>query len=168
VDGLDSSEMTKLTIIGIAAAVTFIGCKSKEERGCDELERRYIAEQKGFDWRKEELPFITFDSFYSTTLNTCVITEANEMKNAFVIRDAALNFIKERPASQLFSCNEDGVNNIILEAARRLNGFVFAAPYKDYLDNMEGGPPATLQTPSAKYTAARCRSLFERRISEIR
>lgn len=150
----------------LIAFVALTGCQSKEERGCAELKRNYIGEQK--DWRKEEVPFITFDSFISKTVNTCIITEANEMKNSFVIRDAALNFIKERQASQLFSCDENGVNNIVLEAARRLGGYVFNVPYKEYLDNMEGGPPATLQTPPAKYTSARCKALFERRVKQLR
>lgn len=151
----------------LITVVALSGCQSKEERGCDELRRNYIAEQKGFEWRKEELPFITFGSFFSKQLNTCVITEANEMKNSFVLRDAALNFIKERQASQLFRCDEQGVNNAVIDAVRRFNGHVVNVPYKDWLDNMEGGPPATLVTPPMKYTADRCKALFERRVKQL-
>jgi hypothetical protein len=67
----------------------------------------------------------------------------------------------------LFHCDRSGVDNVIVDEARRLEGKVFEVPYRVWLDNADGGNPRALETPAMPYSRDQCRSVFERRFQAL-
>jgi hypothetical protein len=70
--------------------------------------------------------------------------------------------------NQLFDCSSDGVNNAILSKVMEFHGDVSDKNYSLWLDNGEGGPPATIKTPPKPYTRTDCERLTAKKLEELR
>lgn len=132
----------------------------------------------GADFRFKDIT-----TFYSSKLNTCVQTRVDELDNVFLIRDISRNFIKDnleggavtqavnyygKVVNNLFFCDEDGVDNTLLDVVRAHDGYVALVPYKEKLDDFNGGPPRAVKTPDKKFTKDDCGKLFEKKLEEIK
>ena len=71
-------------------------------------------------------------------------------------------------SDSLFSCTSDGVNNVIIKQVKELHGEVADKPYQVWMDDGEGGPPATIRTLGHQYTRDQCQQLLDRRIAELK
>jgi hypothetical protein len=109
---------------------------------------------------------------FSTTIDECVETRIDYLTNQWAILDVNGTFYEAvRPgAAELFSCDKHGVNNVLLDAARRLNASdITLRNYSQWLDDGEGGPPAVLKNgEGAPYSLDKCEELFKRKLAELR
>jgi hypothetical protein len=68
----------------------------------------------------------------------------------------------------IFSCTKDGINSAIITKVNEFHGHVADKSYSLWLDNGEGGPPATQKTPAHPYTQADCRRLMDKNMAELK
>ena len=111
--------------------------------------------------------------FYSSKLETCVQAAEREVGNDFVISDVTRDFVRlevDEPNwfGTLCTCDADGVNNVLIDKVRQHRGFVFRVPNREWMDDYNGGNPATVQTAPRPYTRKDCEVLFERKLTELR
>jgi hypothetical protein len=85
--------------------------------------------------------------------------------NSYALHGGTLGFMG---MNQIFSCEGSGVNNAVVEKVTKLHGEVADKNYSLWMDNAEGGPPATMETPSQPYTQDRCERLMENKIIELK
>jgi hypothetical protein len=133
---------------------------------------------------------IKVSGFHSGKLNTCIETrvEANLTGTfSYLIRDVGHGFIVEAnldalrmraqtdvgglyadTTQNLFFCDREGVDNVLLEKVRQHRGLVWNLSYVDYMDDYNGGPPRTNRAPDKMLTDAECRAYFHRKLSELR
>lgn len=164
--------MLKKSTLLLILLVLLTGCagvinseQAKLNDSCKEFSKKYIAEQEEkFDW--VDYSFTDTDAFWSPKLETCVQTERAQLENNFNLYDIKQNFMKDLKV--IFHCDNDGVDNAIIEKVRANNGYVMNVPYSEWLDNMEGEKPRTLKTPPEPYTKDRCEKLFSKKINEIK
>ncbi len=70
--------------------------------------------------------------------------------------------------NMIFSCTKDGANNAILAKVREFHGDVGDKSYSLWMDDGNGGPPATVKTPEHPYTRDQCERLMEKKITELK
>jgi hypothetical protein len=68
----------------------------------------------------------------------------------------------------IFSCTKDGINNAIIAKVNEFHGHVADKNYSLWLDNGEGGPPATDKTPDHVYSQAECRREMDKTLAMLR
>ena len=68
----------------------------------------------------------------------------------------------------LFSCSKDGVNSAILAKVREYHGDVGEKNYPLWMDDGEGGPPATVKKPSHPYTQTDCEKALQKKLNELK
>src|SRR4051794_30727023 len=100
----------------------------------------------------------TLSGFFSATIGGCVVTAFDDLKNDWFIYDIHNSLLRDGKA--LFHCDRSGVDNVVLEKARALHGYVFNENYSKWLDDGRGGPPRTLKTPPQPYTREDCWRAF--------
>ncbi|MFS8115185.1 hypothetical protein QD460_25965 [Rhizobium jaguaris] len=101
---------------------------------------------------------------YSVSIASCVGVVVDYLKNSWEIQDVNKTFVD---VGSLFDCNKAGANNMLLDVARRLNGKLFDAHYDEWLDNGEGGRPATVLAPAIPYSRDKCEYLLKKKIAEL-
>lgn len=69
---------------------------------------------------------------------------------------------------EIFGCTKDGVNKAIVSKVNEFHGHVSDKSYSLWMDNGEGGPPATVKTPAHPYSQADCRRLMDKTVAELR
>ena len=69
---------------------------------------------------------------------------------------------------EIFNCSKSGVNNAIIAKVNEFHGHVSGKSYSLWLDNGEGGEPATLKTPDHFYTQTECRREMDKALSRLR
>jgi hypothetical protein len=130
---------------------------------------------------------------FSTTIDACVGIRIDYLRNEWAIEDVFGTFVDILDNS-LFNCSKSGVDNMLLDAVRRLNGRVSKEPYRNYLDDGEGGPPVVTPTdhhhngtaskeqppppshsgtvskeqPSPPPSRDKCEGLFKKKLAELR
>jgi hypothetical protein len=67
----------------------------------------------------------------------------------------------------IFSCTKDGINSVIINKVNELHGHVMDKPYIVWMDNGEGGPPATLKTPDHPFSQVDCKRAMDKMVSEL-
>ena len=67
----------------------------------------------------------------------------------------------------LFRCNSGGVNNVLLEKAKTFKGYLMNVTYSKFMDNGEGGTPATLKSPDKQYSRDKCEAVFQMKIKSL-
>jgi hypothetical protein len=133
----------------------------------------------------------TVQAFYSQKVNTCVQIEiydrppwSSGAKWSYIVRDVTNGFlhwslgvnpvaesnsdrlIKVNP-NQIFDCSPFGANSAILSKVREYHGDVADKTYSLWLDNGNGGPPATIKTPDHPYSQDDCERLMRRKLEEL-
>jgi hypothetical protein len=92
----------------------------------------------------------------------------NYLKNYWYINDVAPQTFSDDPTQELFQCQSGGVFNVLFDAVRRLNGKVSNLQRRDFVDDGEGGLPASYVSPPVPYSRDKCEQLFKKKIAELR
>jgi len=108
--------------------------------------------------------------FYSNKFDMCVYVEKAVVGVEVSIRDLSRTILRSHAEmhNQLLHCDVDGVNSVILSKVKEHRGRLDDVPYKEYLDDGFGGPPATLHTSSEPYTKEQCKQVFEKWMSILK
>ncbi|MGA7885088.1 MAG: hypothetical protein WCA44_05050, partial [Acidobacteriaceae bacterium] len=85
--------------------------------------------------------------------------------NSYALHGGEVGFLS---TSGIFDCTRDGANSAILARVNQFDGYVEDKAYKLWLDDGNGGPPATLKTPQRPYTRGQCEELMERKVAELK
>jgi hypothetical protein len=85
--------------------------------------------------------------------------------NSYSLHGGSIGIMSE---NGIFSCTKDGVNSAIITKVKEFHGHVADKNYSLWLDNGEGGPPATLKTPAHPYSQADCRRLMDKKMAELK
>ena len=86
--------------------------------------------------------------------------------NRWAILDTRNRFLGDQSA--LFTCDRGGVNNVILEKARKYRGPDFHKFYKAFLDDGNGGVAKRLRKSSTRYSLQDCRNAYHKKVRELR
>lgn len=86
----------------------------------------------------------------------------------FDVSKTLIRDLPESMAANLFYCDQDGANSVLLDKVKELRGNVFNVSYKQWLDYGEGGVPRTSKTPNKPYTREKCRRLYDGWIKRLR
>ncbi len=113
-----------------------------------------------------QLPGAKFVGFFSTKINGCVAGVKHARGNRWAILDTQNRFLGDHSA--LFTCDRGGVNNVILEKARKYKGPDFHKYYKAFLDDGKGGVAKRLRKSSTRYSVQDCRKAYDKKIRELR
>lgn len=175
--------MSKLFVVtAILLTATMAGCKesyghyaipfTRQARLNQECAKRGASLLKKMTNLKNESEPPIVSAFYSNVLNTCVQVESNILSNKFYIVDVTQGFIRSNRdgdefGSDLFSCDKAGANAIIIKNVKSFNGDVIDKYYGLWLDNGEGGPPATIASPTHPYTSADCDRLMRKALKQF-
>lgn len=134
---------------------------------CQDFGKGVVMKHEGmFDGTK-----VSF--FYSKRLDTCIAQSIDELGNDYSLCDIKRNYIKQglldiSNCGGVFYCDKDGVDNVVLEKVEKYKGNLFEVPYKEYLDNGEGGEARAIKTPEKSYTREKCETMFDKKLSEIK
>ena len=168
----------RFLVLVLMATCNFSTAKAEDfaklDKLCKELGTRLIApeskETSAF-WQDRGAVFLFS---FSPEIESCVGTKTDYLKNLWAIKDASENFIggnaddPYHTGNFLFVCNEYGVQNVLLDVARRHRNEIFKMDRKLYADNGEGGLPASSQTPPAPYGRDKCAPFFKKKLVELR
>lgn len=69
--------------------------------------------------------------------------------------------------SSIFTCTKDGISRAVISKVNELHGYVADKPFSAWMDNGEGGPPATLKTPNRPLSQADCKRAMDQMVSEL-
>ena len=147
--------------------------KSALDKKCAQIGEQKRSESLQADsWRARELAFARIDVFHSKRLETCVEAEESGLEDLFLISDISRQFLKRDSvslgyATLLFSCAKEGVSNVLLEKVEKHHGDVSDLPLAEYMDDFNGGPPATVKPAGTKLTRKHCKELFHRKLKEL-
>ncbi len=130
-----------------------------------------MAITKASKWQLVDYTITEVDSFYSAVYDVCIHTERSIIGNDFKIADLSFSLFSRDDVPQqkyLLTCDRNGANSVILKAVIAHRGRMAHVPYKDWLDDGFGGPPATLKAPDVPYTKAQCELLFAKWIALLK
>lgn len=152
-----------ITILSVSISLGSLSCSESYtlNQECRKYGKEYIKDKKDLYSVNAK-----FNFFYSKRLDTCIMTVEDRLANEYYIQDIKNKYLRD--TGTLFDCSDDGCNSVILENAEKYDGWLFNVSYSEWLDNGEGGEPATLKTPEKLYTREKCKSLFEQKIKEIK
>lgn len=160
-------------ILGLIAYLFWNSPNQKLDRECKEFGEIFAKEHDLFIDKK----ISKIDFFYSKKLDTCVMSEVDELGNIFHLADIKLNFIRQEFTEfgllplymgNIFYCDKDGADSAIIEKVIEYKGQIMKINYDKWLDNGEGGLPRTLKTPEKPYTREDCQRVYSKKIQEIR
>lgn len=157
-----------MMIVGATTSVSDINAQedeSEQDRVCAALGAAHVESAKterGRDYTNREVR-----TLYSAALESCVHIETVIIGVGLEIRDLSRSVMRDGSNLHniLVDCSADGANSVILTAVRARFGRVFNVPYREWLDDGFGGPPATLMTPDSPYTRADCEKVLEKWLS---
>ena len=158
-----------MTLVGATTGMSNISAQedeSEQDRVCAALGAAHVERAKtewGRDYTNREVR-----TLYSAALESCVHIETVIVGVDVQIRDLSRSVLRDGDNHNvLLDCSADGANSVILTAVRARFGRVFNVPYREWLDDGFGGPPATLMTPDSPYTRADCERVLEKWLSII-
>jgi hypothetical protein len=91
--------------------------------------------------------------------------KAFQNANSYSLRGGQLMLYQ---ADNIFGCTSHGANSAILAKVSEFHGAVADKTYRLWMDNGEGGLPATVQTPKHPYTRSDCEKLMEKKLRELK
>jgi hypothetical protein len=68
----------------------------------------------------------------------------------------------------IFSCDESGINSVIVDKVEKFHGDVGQKQYADYMDDGAGGQPSTIKAPAQHYTPEQCQKAMDSKIREMK
>lgn len=166
-------SMHRLIALAALAAAALPGVSLAEtdrqqlDRGCENQVSTELENPFGpLRQYRMRLPGAKFVGFFSTRINGCVAGVKHPLGNRWVILDTQNRFLGDQ--STLFTCDRGGVNNVILEKARKYRGPDFHKYYKAFLDDGKGGVAKRLRRSNIRYSAQDCRNAFDKKVRELR
>jgi hypothetical protein len=101
----------------------------------------------------------------SNPKNSLLSCKAFQNANSYALHGGSLIYYGQ---NLLFDCSSDGVNNAILSKVMDFHGDVSDKGYSLWMDNGEGGQPATMKTPPKSYTRNDCERLTQKKLEELK
>ena len=164
-----------LVLVGVLAVSAFYdphapwlpqAIRPKKDRKCAEFVEEKIRKWGISDTSGES------NVFYSARLETCVQSRTSSIRNDFHIADFSRDFLRpsiDEPdgVGPIFGCSPDGANNVLLDKVEAHHGYVWHVAYDEWMDDGNGGPPATVRMPAKKFGREDCEKLFRRKLKEI-
>jgi hypothetical protein len=145
-----------------------ISTKTERDKACEEFGARH-REHLGTDSRTDKII-----DFYSEKIDTCVEARESQIENSFVVVDISGEFIKpmlEAPGDMgqgIFDCDSSGVDHTLIDKVREHRGYVDKVPYKEYMDDFQGGLPRTAKSAPKMLTRSDCEQWFKKELGELR
>jgi hypothetical protein len=68
----------------------------------------------------------------------------------------------------IFTCDQSGVDNVVVEKVEKLHGDVGQKKYDEYMDDGAGGQPRAIKTPAKPYTPEQCQRAMDVKIAELK
>ena len=169
VEILPMRSIVLMILVGATTGMSNISAQEDQraqDRACAALGAAHVERAKtewGRDYTNREVR-----TLYSAALESCVHIETVIVGVDVQIRDLSRSVLRDGDNHNvLLDCSADGANSVILSAVRARFGRVFNVPYREWLDDGFGGPPATLMTPDSPYTRADCERVLEKWLSII-
>jgi hypothetical protein len=162
--------MKRLSMLAVIVALVLCGevaaKASKRDLGkmCREYVAGAVAKEKPLfkNWDRSSTEF---KAFFSPVIDGCVATTTDFLRNEWAVYDVHHSLLKDM--FSLFRCNSGGVNNVLLEKARTFKGYLMNVTYSKFMDNGEGGTPATLKSPDKQYSRDKCEAVFQMKIKSL-
>jgi hypothetical protein len=85
--------------------------------------------------------------------------------NSYSLHGGALGL---QSSNEIFSCTSAGANSAILVKVNEFHGDVSDKAYPLWMDDGEGGLPATMKAPKEPYTRRECERIMENKLTELR
>ena len=81
------------------------------------------------------------ETFWSKSLETCLLVEINEIDFDYTIRDLSGNFMNGGIVDWIFYCNEKSITSVNFEVVKAYKGYVDDIPYDQWsiYEEVEGG-----------------------------
>lgn len=102
---------------------------------------------------------------YPTGKDAPVDCKAFQTTNAYALHGGEFGTMNQRG---MFTCDKDGVSSVIVAKVQAVNGNVADRPYSDFMDDGEGGQPATTKTPAHPFSKDDCERAMDKKLSELR
>ena len=90
----------------------------------------------------------------------------SDIRNDFEIVDLSRDFMRG-DVGIIFACNAHGVFNTLLDKVEAHDGYIDNVTYSEWQDDGNGGPPATIKTPTQRTTREDCEKLFRKKLQEV-
>lgn len=134
-------------------------CRSERDDAC----RILLADKVGSD----SLPAGLFGrrTFYSRTLETCVLVEESRTGVDMRVDDLSDDFLS---AMALFHCDRQGVDAAIIDSVRAHRGDMWSVTVDRWLHDGRGGLPRVLRAPVSPYSEPMCREALQAFLASIR
>ena len=71
-------------------------------------------------------------------------------------------------SNEIFGCTKNGANSVIVAKVEECQGRIMNKAYSRWMDNAEGGPPATSKTPAHSYSQGDCKRLMDQKVAELK
>jgi hypothetical protein len=171
--------MTRTLVLVLAAVWSIVDAKAEDIQKLNALCKEEGARLARVDpdWKKKPFgdPSGDYNALldsgaklhfsFSTNIRACVGIAINYLRNEWHLFDVDNTFID---GGQLFQCDQSGAFNARLDVVRRLKGKVYNEPYRNWMDNGEGGLSAGDVGPAEPYSRDKCEQLFKNKIAELR
>lgn len=147
---------------------TIISVRTERDRACEGFSVRH-RRQLGADFKTDKII-----DFYSEKIDTCVEARESQIENSFVVVDISGGFIKpmlEAPGDMgqgIFDCDSSGVDHMLTDKVREHHGYVDKVPYKEWMDDFQGGLPRTVKSAPKMLTRSDCERWFKKELRELR
>jgi hypothetical protein len=93
------------------------------------------------------------------------LCEAFQSANSYSLHGGSLVLYE---TNVIFDCSSSGANSAILAKVDEYHGMVADKGYGLWMDDGDGGQPATLKTPKRPYSRNDCERLMEKKLRELR
>jgi len=94
--------------------------------------------------------------------STC---KAFQSANSYALHGGSVAYMSD---DLIFSCTKDGINNANIEKVIGFHGDVADKNYGLWMDDGNGGPPATIKTPAHPFTKVDCERATAKKLAELR
>lgn len=121
-----------------------------------------IGHRLSIDFKNNSVVVTDYPKKISANDDSC---KGFQSANSYSLHGGVLGFMAQ---SQIFSCAADGATSAILAKVKEYKGDVEDKTYALWLDDGEGGPPATNKTPKHPYTRSDCQRLMDKKLKELK
>ena len=111
-------------------------------------------------------PDAKFAGRFSQKIDGCIALISQKLGNRWAILDTEKKILDNH--GPLFTCDIGGVNNVILEKAKKYKGLNIQKHYKAFLDDGKGGLAKIIRISSTPFSAQDCQKAFTKKLQELR
>lgn len=91
--------------------------------------------------------------------------KAFQTANSYSLHGGIIGIMGQK---QIFGCTKDGANSAVVAKVNEYHGHVADKAYALWMDNGEGGPPATVKTPAHPYSKSDCERMMQKKLAELK